>query len=139
MKLLDEFKSNIKILEMFHYIYGGICCFFGLFPIFHIVIGILILTNAFPHSNQGQELPKFFGYIFVIAGSIILLFSQTLGVLTIISGRKIAKLKSRNFSLVIAGINCIGFPFGTVLGVFALMMLTKDEAKILYGEINQNE
>jgi len=36
------------------------------------------------------------------------------------------------FSLIIAGINCVQFPFGTVLGVFTFVVLLRDSVRELY-------
>jgi hypothetical protein len=33
-----------------------------------------------------------------------------------------------------AGINCIFIPIGTVLGVFTIIVLTRDSVKELFGE-----
>jgi hypothetical protein len=56
----------------------------------------------------------------------------TLGILTIVSGRLISLRRRRTFSLVVAGINCASFPFGTVLGVFTFIVLARPSVRALY-------
>jgi hypothetical protein len=55
-----------------------------------------------------------------------------LGILTIVSGRLISLRRRRTFSLVVAGINCASFPFGTVLGVFTFIVLARPSVRALY-------
>lgn len=38
------------------------------------------------------------------------------------------------FSIIMGGVNCAMLPLGTVLGVFDLVLLTKEETRRLYGE-----
>jgi hypothetical protein len=61
-----------------------------------------------------------------------MLLSLVIGIFTIISGRKLGKQTGRTFSLVVAGINCAVFPFGTVLGVFTIIVLMRDSVRKLY-------
>jgi hypothetical protein len=51
---------------------------------------------------------------------------MTLSVAMIVAGRKIKARTSRTYCLVIAGIECMVLPFGTILGIFTLVTLTKD-------------
>lgn len=52
----------------------------------------------------------------------------------IAAGRKLKRRTSRTFCLVVAGLECILMPFGTVLGVFTLIVLSKEPAKQLFAE-----
>jgi hypothetical protein len=42
------------------------------------------------------------------------------------------KRKFRMFSLVVAGLDCVQIPFGTVLGVFTLVILLRDSVRDSY-------
>ena len=57
----------------------------------------------------------------------------TTGILTILWGRGMARGRSRMFSIVTAGVNCLSVPFGTVLGVFTLVLLLRDSVRHLYA------
>jgi hypothetical protein len=37
------------------------------------------------------------------------------------------------FSLVVTGITCLSFPFGTALGVFTIIVLTRGSVRQLYA------
>jgi hypothetical protein len=52
----------------------------------------------------------------------------------IIAGRKLKSRKSRTFCMVIAGIECMFIPFGTVLAVFTLIALNKESIKEIFAQ-----
>lgn len=58
--------------------------------------------------------------------------AAALALLTILSGVFIRRQKYRTFSLVIAGLSCLMVPFGTVLGVFTLVILSRESVRQLY-------
>ena len=48
------------------------------------------------------------------------------------SGHCLAHRKNYGFSFVMACVECIFLPFGTVLGVFTLMVMSRESVKALY-------
>lgn len=72
--------------------------------------------------EAGESLPQFFnvfGWLYV-AGAVLLILGITGN---LISALKMAKRRSRVFSMLVAGFNCVSIPLGTVLGVFTLVVL----------------
>ncbi len=134
--------SSLKVLSVLHYVWGGLTILLSCLAIIYIVLGVMMLSgtpvmrNAFPTTGpatyQGPP-PEMLGYLFAGMGSCGLLFGWTYGILTIIAGRRIDQRRSRVFSLVMAGISCISFPFGTALGVFTIIVLSRDSVKALYA------
>lgn len=51
----------------------------------------------------------------------------------ILSGRFLQQRKHYWFSFVLACIACAFMPFGTVLGVFTIIVLSRDSVKAFYG------
>jgi len=119
-------KEQLNLLAIFHYVVGGLHALFGSFGLFYVAFGLFIVLGGFsnmPHSNAESAPPAFFGVIPVVFGVVFVLIGWSLALLTIISGRRIARRKSRKFSIVVGAINCAIFPFGTALGVFTLILL----------------
>jgi hypothetical protein len=58
-------------------------------------------------------------------GSLALLLGWTMAALTAVAGRSLTRRRRYTFCLVIAGLLCLWMPFGTILGVFTLITLTK--------------
>lgn len=74
----------------------------------------------------------FFGWFFVIIASVFILFGLTLACLVFATARCLARRKHHLFCVVMAGVECIFMPFGTVLGVFTLMVLVRPSVKELF-------
>jgi len=127
---MTQDEQHLKLLSMFHYIVGGLTAFFSCIPFIHVAIGIAILCGAF----DGEDAPpKFIGWFFVILPSLFIIAGWTLSALIVIAGSKLRKHTSRTFCLVIGGIECICMPFGTVLGVFTIVVLMKDSVQKLFA------
>lgn len=141
--------EHLRLLALFHYIYGGIVIALSCLFIFHIVFGVVALKNpgiftppAPPAAATrpgtavaapAQPPPKLFGYMFLCMGTGALLLGWTVGGLTIYAGRCIGRRKNWVFVLVMAGVNCLSAPFGTLLGVFTFVVLLRDSVKPLFG------
>lgn len=126
---MNEDKEHLKLLSIFHYIVGAITALFSFFPLIYVAIGIAMLVGAF---NGKDAPPKIVGWIFVIFPGFIILCGWTFTVCIFIAGYKLAHYRSRMYCLVIACIECTFMPFGTVLGVFTIIVLMKDSVKELF-------
>jgi hypothetical protein len=54
-------------------------------------------------------------------------------VLNVLSGFFLWRKRNRLFSLIIGGLNCLQIPFGTALGVFTILVLSRDSVRQLYA------
>ncbi|MGV0028202.1 hypothetical protein [Phormidesmis priestleyi] len=70
-------------------------------------------------------------------GLIILSVGLTYSVLTIVSGRCLARRKGYGFSFTIACLQCISIPFGTILGIVTINILLRDSVRMLYRSDQQ--
>ncbi|HCO94232.1 MAG TPA: hypothetical protein DIU00_09820 [Phycisphaerales bacterium] len=126
---MNDDKQNLKLLSIFHYVVGAMAALFSCFPLIHIAIGFAILSGAFDGKDAP---PKFLGLFFIILPGIMMLCGWTLAVCILIAGGKLARYRARMYCLVIAGLECIFMPFGTVLGVFTIVVLMKNSVKELF-------
>jgi hypothetical protein len=100
-----------------------------------MVIGLVfILSPETFGDNGGDAPPAFFGWIFFVMGAAFFLVGQAISICIIISGRFLAKRKRYLYSFILGCIECIFVPFGTVLGIFTIIVLSRDSVKELYGE-----
>ena len=122
--------DHLRLLSLFHYIYGGIVIAMSSFAIIHLVLGIVMIVNprAFA-APRGQVPDRMLGWMFAVMGGAVLVIGWTVGLLTILSGRWIKQRRRRLFSMVLAGANCMWVPLGTVLGVTTLMVLLRESVR----------
>jgi len=133
---MTQDEQYLNLLSIFHYVVGGITALFSCFPFFHMAMGIAMLSGAF----DGEDVPpKFFAWFFIIVPAIFILGGWALSVLMIVAGRKLRRRTAHTFCIVIAAIECILMPFGTVLGVFTIVVLTKESVQKLFEDKNRLE
>jgi hypothetical protein len=130
-KTQDE--NHLNLLSIFHYVVGGLVAFFAFFPIIHLVIGLFILFGAFEEASGDDEFPaKVFGIIFVVFPLIFMILGWIFAGLLIAVGRQLSKRRRYTFCLIMAGVECVFMPFGTVLGVFTIIVLSRPTVKNLF-------
>jgi len=122
-------EQNLDLLAIFHYILGALTGLFACIPIIHLVIGIVLLTGNY---NGGDVTPRSIALIFIILAAIIILVGWIFAIMIIIAGRRLKERRAYNYCLVVAFMECLIVPFGTVLGVFSIVTLTKETVKELF-------
>ena len=65
-----------------------------------------------------------------------MLLGWLFGGLTIYSGLCIQRRQRRTFSLVMAVVNCLSIPFGTALGIFTILVLSRESVRRQYEHPN---
>ena len=125
--LTERDLKYLKILSILHYVYGGISVVFSLLPLIYIGIGILALCVA-PGDANG-EVPKVFACFLIALGAVVMIMGLTVSALIIFAGRSLSKRKRWIFCFVVACLECIFIPFGTILGIISIMLLLKASVK----------
>ena len=87
-----------------------------------------------PESFGKEQPPAAIGLVFVIFASIIILFGWTFAALLAFAGRSLSQRKRYTFCLVMAGVACLWIPFGTLLGVFTIIVLIRPSVKAMFAE-----
>ena len=118
---------NLRLLSIFHYVVAGLAALFSLFPIFHVVIGLMM---AFGRLDDGSNAPAaLFGWMFALFGMALILGGFAFAACYAYAGRCLARRKHYMYCLVMAGVGCMFMPFGTVLGVFTIVELQKEPVR----------
>ena len=129
---MNEDAQHLQLLSIFHYVVGGLVGLFGCFPIIHLTIGIAAVTGALD-GGRGSAPPAAFGWIFIVMAAFMMAFMWTIAIAIIVAGRKLAAWRSYTYCLVVAAVECMFMPFGTVLGVFTIIVLMRPSVKKLFG------
>ena len=125
--------DHLKLLSIFHYVVGGMAALFSLFPVIHLVMGLFFVFSAHHFQTQGQvPPPAWFGWFFVIVASVFIILGLTFAALILATGHSLARRKFYNFCMVMACVECLFMPFGTVLGVFTIIVLNRESVKQLF-------
>jgi len=108
--------DHLRLLSIFHYIGAGLATLGLGFLALHYLFLHAFLDNPDMWRNQkgGVPPPKeffaLFKWFYVIFGAWLV----ASGIANLLSGVFLGRRKHRTFSLVVAGINCVHIPLGTV-------------------------
>jgi hypothetical protein len=145
-------RERLRLLAYGYYIHGGFnALMFSLFaiPFFIMMIafaaipesqwskhsppsatGVTALASPAPPRAATQEQPpKLFFAIFGAVFGTIVLGNLAVCALTIYAGRCMQKRTRKTLIYAMAIVNCIFVPYGTLLGVFTIMVMGSPEAK----------
>jgi hypothetical protein len=100
-----------------------------LIPLAQLLLGLGMATGSFDKEPVAQVMGCFF---VAIAGTGLLL-GLGLAICLVLAGRALLERKHYTFCLVMACVSCMFMPFGTVLGVFSLLVLLRPSVKELFG------
>jgi hypothetical protein len=134
---MTEDDTHLNSLAIAHYVVGGMMVLFACFPLIHMFVGLSILTNMggmheVLNANENAP-PPAFGWLFFIMGLLFFLFAQAISISVIVSGRFLKQRKNYLFSFILACLACAAFPFGTILGIFTIIVLSRPSVKAIYG------
>jgi hypothetical protein len=124
-------EQHLRLLGVFHYVVAVLTALFALFPLIHLTVGWFLLHA--PPSKQGQPPPAFVGYMFMVFGAVFFLLGQSFAACVFAAGRCIRFRTRYWFVFVMACLQCAFFPFGTVLGVFTIVVLSRPAVKQMFG------
>jgi hypothetical protein len=129
-----EDEQYLRLLSLFHYVVGGLTALVACIPIFHFTVGVgmIIASFAEPRETGLLVLP---GLAFTLIAGGIMLFGWTFALCIALTGYFLSARRNYMFCLVMAGIETILTPFGTVLGVFTIILLVRPSVKMLFRRI----
>jgi len=128
--MMEQNEKNLDLLGTLHYVLGAITAILACIPIIHFAVGIIMLTTGL---NGGESAPRFIALAFIVLSTIIILTGWALAILIIVAGKRLKERRSYNFCLVISFIECLIMPLGTVLGIFTIIQLGKEQVKDLFS------
>jgi hypothetical protein len=132
---MDRDTEQLNLLAIFHYVVAGLAALFSFFPLLYTTVGaIFIFAARHGTAKPGEDLPpEFLGWIFAVLGSLLFLTGIAMAICILIAGRSLALRKRYTFVLVMACIECLFIPFGTILGVFTIVVLSRESVRGLFS------
>src|SRR5262249_53364303 len=109
---------------------------FSFFPLFYSVIGGFFLFAAeHPRQTNQEPPPVFLGWILFVLGAGFFLLGVTMAICILIARPCLSRRKGYYFALVIACIECLFVPFGTILGIFTIVTLSRESVKAAFKRV----
>lgn len=127
-------SEHLNLLSLFHYVVAGLAALFSLFPVFHLVMGIGLVSGALdngrPEAAVGQSVV---GWLLIVFAVAFIVCGFSFALCLALAGKFLKERRRYRFCLVLACIACVFMPFGTVLGVFTILVLMRPSVKAAFG------
>jgi hypothetical protein len=135
---MSQDREHLQLLAIFHYVVAGLGALFSFFPLLYTTVGaVFIFAARHGTAKPGEDLPpEFLGWIFAVLGSLLFLIGIAMAICILITGRSLALRKRYSFAFVMACIECLFIPFGTILGPFTLVVLSRESVRELFSTTN---
>jgi hypothetical protein len=131
---MNHDSDNLRLLAIFHYVVAGLAVFFSFFPLLYSAMGGFMLYAAYhPGPNNQQQPPAVLGWIFAMLGALFFFTGLVIAICILIAGRSLARQRRYWFAFIVACIECLFIPFGTILGVFTIIVLSRESVKALFS------
>ena len=131
---MNEDNEHLRLLAIFHYVVAALAALLSFFPLLYSIVGGFLLYAAHhPGPGNQEPPPAFLGWIFILLGALFFLAGVTMAVCILIAGGCLSRRKAYSFALVVACIECLFIPFGTILGVFTIVALSRESVRALFS------
>ena len=131
---MNQDLQHLKLLSIFHYIVGGMSAMCACFPVIYFIFGLVMIVA--PASMAGPDEsapPAIIGWFLAFFASCAMCMGWTLATCILLAGRFLSQRRQYMYCLVMAGIMCaLLMPYGTVLGVFTIIVLIRPSVKSLF-------
>ena len=125
----------LKLLSIFHYVGAGLMALSACFPlILFFLAGMGMVTGAGVFYDAPGEF-QHIGVFFMIFSGLFILLGWVIAAAILIAGRNLAQRTRYTYCLVFAVVECFFMPFGTVLGVFTIIVLMRKSVKVLFQSL----
>jgi len=124
-------EEHLRLLTIFHYVVGTLAALFSCFALMYVGFGCLMLYA--PTQGHGDAPPAFMGWFFIALGAVFFLMGEAMAVCILLAGRYIRRRKHYWFVFANACVQCLFMPFGTILGVFTIIVLSRRSVKEIFG------
>lgn len=130
---MNRDQEHLRLLSIFHYVCAGVFALFACFPIIHLIFGVLMVSNPQIFGPAKDQPPAIIGWVFILIGGGFILFGWTFAGLLAWSGRCLGQRRCYMYCLVMACVACLFMPFGTILGISTIIVLSRPSVKILFA------
>jgi hypothetical protein len=138
LELNEADRTHLKVLSILYYVWGGLAMLGLCGGLIYIVVGAAVAGAASIPTTQPQGPPvAVVGGFFIAIGACVSIFAATLGGLNIYVGRCLSEGRCLTLCQVMAALNCISIPAGTLLGVFTLIVLARPSVAAYFNRLNR--
>src|SRR5690606_16298443 len=104
--LTKQDEEHLRLLAIFHNVVAGLGLVFSLFPVIHLVMGILMVTGTFDSGSSTEGPPAAFGWLFIGMAAAFIVTGLAVSTCVFLAGRYLRRRERYTFCLIVAGVMC---------------------------------
>ena len=131
--LTAQDRDHLRLLSIMHYVFAGL----GVLGLGFLVLHYFMMqTFMSPEMMKHEANPppaaflQIFVWFYAVFAALIVL-GMTLNVM---AARRLRACRGRMFCMVVAALNLLQMPLGTVLGVFTLVVISRDSVRRAFDD-----
>ncbi|WP_339733707.1 hypothetical protein [uncultured Gimesia sp.] len=131
---MERDKRQLQLLSKLQIVYGIVNVFVSFY--FYKVTSEMVrdyqkvLEESNPEVQVGLLLG--FGFVLFLIGVVVLFC-------IILTGQSLARYENYQYCLIIAVLECLIFPIGTILGIYTILVLRRPSVKELFSEAQEEK
>jgi hypothetical protein len=125
---MERDAEHLRLLALFHYVVAGLTAAGSFLPLFVDWSSYLGDLGSLGNEPEVQAILSLFRVMVWLIVLMNVLFAAGLALV----GWFLARRRHRLFCIVMAACNCLMIPLGTVLGIFTIVVLSRDSVKALF-------
>jgi hypothetical protein len=129
---MNDDLEHLRLLAVFHKVVALLLALFGCFPLIHLTVGLGLLAGGLSNDRHDLIPAAFMGWLFVCIGAFVMTALWTLAIFVYRSAAFLEAHRRYTYCLVIGALLCTFMPFGTVLGIFTILVLVRPSVKALF-------
>jgi hypothetical protein len=127
--VVDADREHLRLLKIGFYILTALCGLGSLAGLIFLAVGGFVASGAISaHDGDASVI----GWVFPLVGWGMLVGGGVFTFLTWQVAQCLAEYRSRTFCMVMAALWCLHMPLGTIVGVFALVVLSRPSVQALF-------
>lgn len=132
--LSREDEEHLHLLSIFHYVVAVIGGLIACIPLIHVTIGAFMAfcPDIFADGHPPSPPPQWVGFLFMAIGLFACSVGWGFAIALAFAGRCLARRRYYYYCFVLAALACSFFPFGTVLGVFTIIVLCRPAVRAAF-------
>jgi hypothetical protein len=128
---MNQDLQHLKLLSVFYYVVGGLIALFSCFALIYLLMGVAFVA-APPPAGGGPPPPAALGWFFIAFSAAAMLLGWAWAAALMLAGWFLGQCRHYVYCLVMGCSALLFQPFGTVLGVFTIILLIRPTVKRLF-------
>lgn len=131
---MSQDAEHLKLLAIFYYISSGLSALGIVGGIAYAAMGLMIprMAARATTSSGAPAFPQEMTWMFLGLGILITVICLVMAVCKFLTARSLTNRKNKTFCMIIGGVSCLSIPFGTALGVFTFIVLSRPSVSALF-------